>query len=516
MIVHVRNRARQSKGNWGDAIQRTWLALIAIMTAIMNVAIASASENDTSSPAVPTLTEIPAEYIKASAYDNTIAYDHIKVIGDLQLDQSDYNSLKITNSIILGNISASNATFNSDVDFTNTIFCKKATFFNSDFEGQVDFSNSLFYGDANFSQSRFLEGATFDYNTFERNADFSASVFQKFGSFYNSTFKGNATFDYSTFTEEYINFESARFLENADFADCHFNTFFSCLQAKFFKDVDFEGSAFGFGSNFSKVVFIGVSKFEKCQFNKDTKFTDDFFNNTTYFSSATFDGPSFFSNAKFHGNAIFNSVLFMAPSDFSEVRFDKDLAMNSTEINTMVFDNVTFNERSHLFLAKADINRFMVKWETVKDILSYDSSSYLSLVKNYRDLGLDEADDCYYQYRFLSQESKNWSWSKVYDIMAEVTCGYGVRPDRPITSSIILVIICALIFFLGRGLKGHENTNKKELFLDSLYYSLATFLEVHSEVKPRGRYRYVSIFLKSLSWLLFALLVGTITKVMIG
>lgn len=500
-------------GNRGDIISRIWPALIIIL---MTTAMVSASGNNTSIPAAPMLIEIPADAIKTSADGYAITYDHVKVVGDLVLDQLEYKYLKITNSIIEGNISASNATFDGDVLFTNTSFLKNSAFFNSELRGNVDFSNSRFHGEVNISQCLFLKGATFDYSIFDKKADFSTSDFEKFCSFYDCIFRGNAAFDLTTFNGAYANFESSIYSKNASFADSHFNTFFSCLGSKYLRNVDFHGAEFTYGSNFNNVTFLGVSRFDRSRLIRDSRFRNTFFNNTADFSSSEFDGPSFFNNAQFRGNVIFDSAQLMAPLDFSDVRFDRDLGMNGTKVSTMMLDNVTFNSRSHLFLAKADINRFMIKWETIKDILSFDSSAYLSLVKNYRDLGLSEADDCYYQYRYLSQESKSWSWSRIYDILAEITCGYGVRPDRPIICSAFLIIFCALIFYQGRGLKGHEDTSKRELFLDSLYYCLATFLEVHSEIKPRGRYRYAAAFLKSLSWVLFALLIGSLTKVMIG
>ncbi|MFB3765926.1 MAG: pentapeptide repeat-containing protein [Methanotrichaceae archaeon] len=460
--------------------------------------------------------EIPANGIKASADSNAITYNHIKVIGDLELDRPEYNSIKIINSIIEGNISASNASFNGDVYFTNTSFRKNATFFNSEFKGNVDFSESQFYGDANFSQSRFLKGATFDYNTFDKKADFSASEFEKFGSFYDSTFGGNAVFILTLFNGAYANFESAKFVESAEFANSQFNTFFSCINAKYLKDANFRGVEFASGSNFNNVTFLGPARFDKSQFIQDSRFRNIFFNSTVDFTSARFDGPSFFNNAHFRRNAILDSVQFMGPSDLSGAQFDKDLCMNSTKISTMVLDNATFNSGSHLFLAKADINRFMVKWDMIKHLLSYDSSAYLSLVKNYKDLGLSEADDCYYQYRQLSQDLKSWSWSKVYDVLADITCGYGVRPDRPIICSLFLVILCSSILFWRNGLRIPSNMDKKTSFYDSLYYCLAIFFTIPlPDLKPSGKYRYIPVFLRALSWTLFALLIGTIGKVMI-
>lgn len=478
--------------------------------------IVCASGNAVSSLVVPNLVEIHAMDLENSGEGSAIIYDHIKLMGDLELNQPTYKSLKITNSIIEGNISAPGVSFNEKVDCTNTSFCKKATFFGANFGGEVDFSKSRFYGDANFSQSKFIEGATFDHNIFDRTASFSASEFDKFGSFYNSTFKGKAEFDLAQFNGAYANFESAKFMESANFGASQFNTYLSCANAKFTKIVDFHVTQFGFGSNFINATFLGSARFDKCKFVRDTEIRRAYFNKSANFSSALFDGPSFFDYTQFHRNAIFDSVQFMGPSDFSDAQFDKDLDMNSTKISTMVLDNATFNAESHLYLAKADISRFMVKWSMIKDILSFDGSAYLSLVKNYKDLGLSEGDDCYYQYRLLSQDSKIWSWSKIYDVLAQITCGYGVRPDRPVICSLFLIILCTSILFIGNGLRSPSNKDKKTPLYDSLYYCLAIFFTIPlPDYKPQGRYRYVAVFLRALSWTLFALLIGTLSKVMI-
>jgi hypothetical protein len=483
--------------------------------AIMAIVIVSAAENNITNPIAPKLIEIPAKNIAADD-SGSIICDHVKIVGDLYLNQARYNSLKITNSIVEGNIYSEGQIFDGFLDLSNTLFDKNVTIFRAKLNDEANLTGSRFLGNANFSESVFLDGATFDYCKFDKNISIRASSFPKFISFSKSTINGKADFAYSQFSGVYANFEHAQFQKNANFASTNFETYLSFSSANILKNIDFHASTFTMGVNFMKTKIRGTADFGRCEFGKEALFSAMSFNNTTSFISSRFDGPSLFAGTQFQGDALFNSAQFIGPSDFSHTLFDKNLSMNSLSTNTMMFDGAAFNKSSHLYLAKADINRFMANWSMIKDILSYDSSAYLSLVKNYRDMGLDEADDCYYQYRYLSQESKGWEWSKVYDMLAQVTCGYGVKPDRPVICSAFLIILCALIFFFGRGLKGHENTDKKELFLDSIYYSLSTFLEVHSEIKPAGRYRYVAIVLKSLSWVLFALLIGALTKVMIG
>jgi hypothetical protein len=486
-----------------------------IAIAVMVCVIANAAENNSSSPAGSKLTEIRAGDI-APDDSGSIVCNNVKIIGDLYLNQTRYNSLMIKNSIVEGNVYSEGPIFDGFVDLTNTTFDKNVTFFRVKLNDETDLSRSRFLGNANFNESTFLDGATFDYCTFDKNVSARASSFPKFISFYKSTIKGDADLGYSQSGGVYANFDRVKMLNGADFTSSHFDTYLSFSSACILKKLDFHAATFAMGVNFGHTKVGGVADFRRCEFGKEALFSGMSFNNTTNFINSRFDGPSLFTGTRFYRDALFDSAQFVGPSDFSDTLFDQNLSMNSISTNTMMLDGASFNKSSHLSLAKADINRFMANWSLIKDILSFDSSAYLSLVKNYRDMGLDEADDCYYQYRYLSQESKGWEWSKLYDWLAWVTCGYGVKPVRPVICSAFLILFCALIFFFGRGLKGHENTNKKELFFDSLFYSLATFLEVHSEIKPSGKYRYVGIVLKSFSWILFALLIGALTKVMIG
>lgn len=482
----------------------------------MTGVIASASDVIEPSKSSPRFDKVYAGEIIASPPGSSIIYDHVNIIGDIVLNKAEYKYLAITNSAVDGNISILGGTFSGKADLKNNSFLRNVTFFGSEFAGEVDFSDSRFYGSTNFSQSIFLEGATFDNNIFDEEADFSASEFYKFASFYNSTFKGDTAFDLSQFHGVYANLDLTQFLENVNFAGIQFNTYLACSDSKFNNIADFHAAEFSLGASFSNATFLGPSIFERCQFSRDSLFRDIIFNDTVDFTSARFDGPLFFNGTRFSGNAIFNSVQFMGPSDFSGTRFDKDLSMNSTKISTMVFDNSTFNETSRLFLAKADVNRLMVRWDEIKDILNYDSSAYLSLVKNYRDLGLSEADDCYYRYRILSQDMKSWGWSRVIDVMAGISCGYGVKPSHPVICSLILIILCSVILYRGDGLKHPSGKDKGTSFYDSLYYCLAIFFTIPlPDLKPSGKYRYVPVFLRAIAWMLFALLIGTLSKIMI-
>jgi hypothetical protein len=460
--------------------------------------------------------KISARDILDKAANSPMIYDHVVVIGDLELKNNEYKEINITNSLIEGNASFSGSTFSGGAIFRNTTFLKAAEFAKSRFNGEADFNHSHFCGAANFSESRFIEGATFDYTTFDKTADFSVNSFEKSGSFSNAIFAGDALFFLSQFNGVYANFESTQFLKNVDFDSITFSTFLSFAESKIDKNADFHGCRFGDRLNFLNSTFLGYTNFARCHFTEESNFRGIRFNNTSDFSNAKFDGPSFFNNTKFYGNAIFDGAQFLGPSDFSYAQFDKNIAMNNTKISTMVLERANFNPTSHLFLAKADINRLMVKWSQIKDIFFFDTSAYLSLVKNYRDMGTSDADDCYYQFRSLTQDSRSWGWAKILDILANITCGYGVRADRPVICSLFLVLGCTVILWVGRGLRSPTIKDKTTSFYDALYYCLAVFFTIPlPDLKPAGKYRYVSVTLRAIGWTLFALLIATLGKVMI-
>jgi hypothetical protein len=486
------------------------------MLAMTLLGIVMAGASDLRDQAMPSYKEISAKEVQEKAANGPIIYDHVAIIGDLDLNQDGYQSINITNSIIGGNISLSGTTIYDKAIFMNSKFQKNAEFNKTRFNGDAVFNSSYFSKSAFFRDAAFSEDATFDYATFGGDADFTTAKFDGSGSFYSASFAGDAIFFLSQFNGIYANFESTIFQKYVDFTASQFNAFLSFTDSMMGNNADFHSSRFSCGTNFHNSTFPGKAGFSKCHFSEDSFFTNANFSDKAEFKSAKFDGPSYFKNTTFHQNAIFDNVQFLGPSDFSDVQFAGDLGMNNTKISTMILDGSTFNDKSRLFLAKADINRLMVRWSQIKDILCYDTSAYLSLVKNYRDLGTSDADDCYYQFRKETQNLRNWGWAKVLDILADIACGYGVRADRPVMCSLFLILTCASFLYVKNGLISQSHKNKRTSLHDALYYCLAIFFTIPlPDLKPAGNHRYVPVVLRALGWVLFALLVATLGKMMI-
>ena len=487
-----------------------------LMMALIAAAIAGASETNTPDQGRIQYAEISAKEVQANAKTGPVIYDQVAVIGDLELNSTQYN-LRITNSRITGNITCSGTTFGEKVDFSNTLFEGDAAFNGTKFLSEANFNCSHFEGDTSFNMSTFIKGGTFDFASFTALQILPMSGFDQFGTFYNASFLGDAQFYLSQFNGAYANFEETRYLGDAHFSGCQFNTYSSFAGAKFERTANFQGSKFVNGASFQYAKILGSANFARSHLTEDSLLSEMYFGDSADFTNTKFDGPLFFVNTRFCGDALFNNSQFLAPTDFSGAQFDKDLAMNNTKINTMMLEDSVFSVGSRLFLAKADLNRFMVSWSQIQNILSYDNSAYLSLVKNFRDIGQSsDANDCYYEYRYLNQNRKGIGVSKFLDMVAWITCGYGVRPHHALACGAVVILIIALIIWSGKGLEGFNDLSEQQKVTSSLYYSLIAFTANGKGLPFKGNYRYLGIAEGILGWLLMALFLVTLGRLMIG
>lgn len=461
--------------------------------------------------------EITSKTIVYDLNSSSLDFDRVVVIGDLNLNKPLYNTIKITNSIIKGNISCEGKTVADDVNFENTSFIGNAYLNDTKFLGPANFNNSRFYGLAKFNTSRFTDGATFDFASFGQNADYANSWFDKFGTFYNATFYGDVQFTLSEFNGAYTNFESSSFYGDADFSGDQFGAYATFDNSVYRKNADFHGTKFSNGASFYGSTFYDTANFMRSHFIEDLLFSYAYFNRSALFLNAKFDGPVSFNQSTFCGNANFDNALFQAPADMSSARFEGDLSMNSAKISKMVLDDSVFNESSRLFLGKADINGLMVSWSLIRDKLSFDSSAYPSLVKNYKDLGQsNDANDCYYEYRYLNQGRKPIGVSKFLDVVAWLSCGYGVRPHYTLLLGFFVILIFAFILGAGRCIVGSTELHGWHLALDSLYFSAIAFTANSKGLPIKGHYKYLGIVEGIIGWLLMALFLVTLGRLIIG
>ncbi|HOO53063.1 MAG TPA: pentapeptide repeat-containing protein [Methanothrix sp.] len=368
-----------------------------------------------------------SEILAAIERGEPVDYDGVIVEGDLNLsgldlptehverteDEIEYwglaeevkvveSSIKITNSEILGNTIFSNMIFQKQVNFENTNFTGYAGFSGSNFGGYAGFWDAVFSGgDADFNYVVFSGGiADFEYVVFSGgNAFFTGAVFSGGGAnFYGTKFSGG-----------YVDFSGAEFSDGfTDFGRAEFSGGDAYFGRTMFSDGDanFVGAEFSGGfAGFWDAVFSGG----------DADFMDTLFDEGAYFNDAQFDGIADFTSSWFKEDALFEDTTF----------------------------------RDKLYLTRARYDKLFIRWHNIDGKLVYDDAAYLSLLKNFKELGyFEDYDSCYFEYR---KERRNQPWPlvgdleetlirKPLDLFLQLAYGYGTKPINALLFSLGIII----------------------------------------------------------------------------
>jgi hypothetical protein len=167
------------------------------------------------------LTEVLASEILAKIENGeSIEYDYIRVKDDLNINmlnimKSNNKSvidfpIKITNSVLEGELRLNDMLFQEIVNFEGTNFKKDVHFMNSSFRFAF-FKGANFMGFAYFTRAEFIKDAYFPEVHFYRTAYFWDSNFKGYGDFREVCFDGDADFWGSKFTGEFLTFKNSRF-----------------------------------------------------------------------------------------------------------------------------------------------------------------------------------------------------------------------------------------------------------------------------------------------------------------
>jgi uncharacterized protein YjbI with pentapeptide repeats len=450
-----------------------------------------------------------AELLYRARSGEPIDYENVSIVGDLDLSQPEIQftrPFKIANSTIFGHLDFSGATFTEPVAFRFTTFAGDATFKSAQFLEDVSFAKSVFTREADFSVARFGGIANFTEARFEGETRFSYAQFGSLTYFPRVRFDDDVHLDFSQFSRLAI-FWNALFSGNTDFSNAHF------MDKSNFLDADFAGNV----------------SFAATRFDGDVVFWAAWFRGNAIFGLAYFGGFSDFQNTRFDQVAYFPVAKFTDTAFFMDAIFKKDLVLESARIYSMIMENVTFGPQSTIVLKGADFNRFTVHWDVIKDRMKYDGAAYIALTNNYKDLEwFDDADECYYQYRFIGQQGHPWGWSKIFDIIAWISCGYGVRVSYVSFWCIFTIIFFGVVFWAGNGMgkfevtglevPGNADVNKKRISLiDALYFSTAMFTTSQAPVNnyPVGFYRHLAMVEGILGWFFLGLFIVVLSGVLI-
>jgi uncharacterized protein YjbI with pentapeptide repeats len=420
--------------------------------------------------------EIEAKEVldKIAAFE-PVDYEGVSIAGDLNISGlppgTEIKGIRISGCVVEGSIRLEDATIAGPLDLGYTTV-----------KGTAILRRVNITGNATFPSTRFNDYSEITSCRFGGVADFNGASFDGFVDFTGTKFDGDAIFSFANFKSDF-----------ASFPECRFGS-----------ETSFRGAKFG------KYVY----------------FQDTVFNKNASFNFAEFPGYNLLANVTFNAAALFESCIFSGQTIFGDSTFNGSVNMFGAKIGHMLLPNATFGKRSQIFLNNSEIQRFVVPWSLISRHLLYNPAVYLSFVENYRSLGWwEDSDDCYYDYRWYNQRYKPMGWSKAIDFLAWISCGYGVRPGFALIWSLITIIVFAVVFWAGDGIRrsarpfqggDRDPVPEKATFKNALFFSTMIFLSQGPiDFLPVGRHRYNVIIEGIIGWLLLALFLVTLGRVMI-
>lgn len=470
---------------------------------------------------------LPAQQILSQIMaGQPVHYDGINITGDLDLSTLPESRIPATIALVnctIPDASFEGITFDQDALFWGSSF-GNASFKKATFLGRVDFVNASFRP-VDFAGCTFHQPALFDGVLFEKDVSFVDASFGLDAFFNNARFLGRADFNYSDF-DSYSYFAAAEFSEDAFFSDVDLSAASDFSAATFSGEANFIRSRLS-EPYFGDVLFAGPAQFGLARFSGLSSFGGALFADEAGFGLARFSDAAYFSGTHFQDLALFGLARFEDIVTFQEARFEGDLNFKAGSITSLLFEKAQLLPGSRIILNDTEINLFRAHWDEIQDHVAWQPGAYLALVENYRRLGWSkDEDDCYYQYRRLDQAGKSWGWSKIIDILAWLSCGYGVRPGYAVVWSLITILFFALLFWVGDGIRrsskplsgpAEEDSIPERVTLrNALFFSTMIFLSQGPiDFLPVRRHRYYVILEGILGWLLLALFLVTLGRVMI-
>jgi uncharacterized protein YjbI with pentapeptide repeats len=412
-----------------------------------------------------------------------INYSHVLIKGDLNLSASD--------AFRMGTIA-------SPINITDSILL-----------GPVDFDHMVFQEMINFEGTRFIGPVSFIGAQFNKYAKFEKTHFEGYSSFIDSEFIGS------------VSFIEAQFSKDAKFEKSHFEGYSYFMDSEFNVSAHFSYTRFNNSTNFFKAEFRGISDFYISRFNENAIFTSVVFEDDSNFEEALFANYASFREAKF-GNANFKGVQFRGFVDFDSSQFTKSADFIGAKFNKLLyFRGISFTKMS-------------IIWDSIKEKLVCDGPTYLLLIKNFKDMEkFEDADKCYYQYRDIKRKERPFDWEKVLDYVSWLSCGFGVRWQHTILSSIVVAILFGIYYelssiikeslFIKGGLNNY-NYNSMQNLKKSIHFSALILLSLAPEWSKFGREEYAkfltrhwysSILERLIGWGLMLLLIGTLSRLMV-
>ncbi|WP_346746825.1 pentapeptide repeat-containing protein [uncultured Campylobacter sp.] len=229
-----------------------------------------------------------------------------------------------------------------EVNFTNTKFKQKVSFYRKTIDCRIFFDEACFENNLILIRARFNNEVILD----------------------KAIIKGEAQFRGTKFSEAILT--ETTFKNKADFSNVVFNNKADFTNVVFEADTDFNSATFDDEARFLNADFKGTAIFENIKFKKEADFKTD--------SNLTFGKDAKFKNTIFLDNACFNNRVFEDFADFHEANFKKVACFYSVTFKKPVnFSSIIFNGALNFVNAKTDFTYEELK-ELIETQIKHDKS----------------------------------------------------------------------------------------------------------------------------------------------
>ncbi|HUS74897.1 MAG TPA: pentapeptide repeat-containing protein [Methanothrix sp.] len=161
-------------------------------------------------------------------------------------------------------------------------------------------------------------------------------------------------------------------------------------------------------------------------------------------------------NTKFEGSVYLTKTHFQQAANFRYALFNQEAYFQDAKSHDLSFDYGQLSKEAFFDGARINSTPSPIEPSTISSTFADDDTAYYLLIENFKKQDFsDDANDCYYSYRYkhmweLLRQWKVDSW--FFDLLAWATYGYGLRPVRPLGWSVLFILLGGAFFFVTKSI----------------------------------------------------------------
>ena len=382
-----------------------------------------------------------------------------------------------------------------------------------DFRGYVFHNGFRFQKSAaGFEGHRFPTGSDVFFNgaVFRGDAEFGFAEIDGDAWFIGTEIKGEASFDSATIAGD-AHFDSATIDGNAGFDTAKIGGQAMFGDATIGASAQFDGATIGGQARFLGSTVDGSACFDAATIRGTAGFVGATIGHGAWFRSAKVNGDVKFSGAKIDGHASFDTATIGGDADFASAHIGRCLSLRGTRIRPgrgltayrlakqthqragdyTAAGDYFFRERCDAWAARNPAYGW-VAFDV--DTLSRArrskgwAVSYRLLRSRLRSRGVRQMLRAFARNEPVRRRATTEAEGNLGRILTHIpalaeyivarrTFGYGEKPLRVVWAAILVVLVCAVCYYFGGGVKNDSGVELASLW-DSVYFSLVTFTTV--------------------------------------